>query len=168
MKTKNSVIFLPIKIMFKADSVKLIWLLLIAITSGYLNYFVLKSLDLILNSNISKLFTPEMISLTILPALLYFFISILNFVSSTIIEKLEYKTGLYINNLIIKRSFGFKGIGIFEHPDYIDMSYTLANAKSVMASSVRELFTFLSLVLNLIFYVFFFAKIELIFLLILI
>ena len=86
MKTKNSVIFLPIKIMFKADSVKLIWLLLIAITSGYLNYFVLKSLDLILNSNISKLFTPEMISLTILPALLYFFISILNFVSSTIIQ----------------------------------------------------------------------------------
>lgn len=168
MKTKTSVIFLPVKIMFKADSVKLIALLFIAITSGYLNYFALHSLDIIFNSDISKLFSIERISLTILPALSYFFISILNFVSNNIIQKLEYKTGLYINNLIIKRSFGFKGIGIFEHPDYINMSYTLANAKSIMASSVQALFTFLSLVLNFVFYVFFFAKIELIFLLILI
>ncbi len=170
MNNKNNKmkkLFLPLKIMLKTDKLKFFLLCLIAFLIAFANYIVLFSMNKIMNLKIDTIFSENLI-VAVMPILAYAVMIFSSFVSLQIIESFEYKVGLYISKKILAKSLSFKGIAMFESPDYVQKTYTLQNAKSVMAGSVNSFFMLFLSLANLCFLLYFFANISPLFLLVLI
>ncbi len=164
---KIEVVFLPFKIMLETDKLKVLSLSLIAILNAFANYIVLFSMNKIMNLKIETIFSENLFVL-IMPILAYALMLFSSFISLQIIERFEYKVGLYISSKIVDKSLSFKGIAMFESSDYVQKTYTLQHAKSVMAGSVNSFFMLFLSLANLCFLLYFFANISPLFLLVLI